>query len=88
MSFIIDCKTWTFSSAYEGTSDMISGQHVTDCSEDKLPGDGEVCRFQDTWLKGKCQKAESWGYNRESPCILLKLNKVRSWIRRPVCILF
>ncbi|XP_069979557.1 sodium/potassium-transporting ATPase subunit beta isoform X2 [Penaeus vannamei] len=69
-----------FIKPYEGTSDMISGQHVTDCSEDKLPGDGEVCRFQDTWLKGKCQKAESWGYNRESPCILLKLNKMIDWV--------
>ncbi|ROT72838.1 sodium potassium-transporting ATPase subunit beta [Penaeus vannamei] len=48
-----------FIKPYEGTSDMISGQHVTDCSEDKLPGDGEVCRFQDTWLKGKCQKARA-----------------------------
>jgi len=69
-----------FIKPYEGTSDDISGQHITDCSEQSPPQDGQVCRFEDTWLKGKCQKAESWGYNRESPCILLKLNKMIEWV--------
>lgn len=80
-----DIKHWVdqlneFIQPYEGTSEQISGQHVTDCSETKLPGPEEVCRFQDKWLTDKCQKAESWGYNRESPCILLKLNKMIRWV--------
>ena len=64
--------------AYEGTED-ISGQHVIDCRDDKFPDAEQVCRFSDQWLQGgNCHKAEKWGYNRESPCILLKLNKVHN----------
>ncbi|KAK3872547.1 hypothetical protein Pcinc_015161 [Petrolisthes cinctipes] len=79
-----DIKHWVeslnkFIGPYEGTSEVTSGQHVTDCHEDKLPQENEVCRFEDKWLKGKCQKAESWGFNRESPCIILKLNKMIRW---------
>ncbi|XP_045598994.2 sodium/potassium-transporting ATPase subunit beta-2 isoform X2 [Procambarus clarkii] len=69
-----------FIKPYEGTSDQISGQHITDCSEDNPPKEGEVCKFQDTWLTDRCQKGESWGYMRESPCILLKLNKMIKWV--------
>jgi len=68
-----------FIKPYEGNSAVTDGQHVTDCSEDNPPGENEVCRFQDTWLGGKCMKAEKWGYNRESPCIILKLNKMINW---------
>merc|ERR1712002_432912 len=48
-----------FIKPYEGTSDDISGQHITDCSESNPPKDGQVCRFEDTWLKGKCQMPKS-----------------------------
>jgi len=80
-----DIKHWVnslneFIKPYEGISENLSGQHITDCNENKLPKPDEVCRFEDKWLKGRCQKAESWGYNRESPCILLKLNKMIRWV--------
>ncbi|XP_045598995.1 sodium/potassium-transporting ATPase subunit beta [Procambarus clarkii] len=69
-----------FIKAYEATSEVVSGQHITDCSEDKPPKEGEVCRFLDTWLTDKCQKAESWGYKTESPCVLIKFNKMIGWV--------
>ncbi|MCL4121309.1 UNVERIFIED_CONTAM: hypothetical protein GTU68_041488 [Idotea baltica] len=61
-------------------------QFITDYEKEKreeeengTPRDTRACKFQDTWLKGYCNKAESWGYNRDSPCILLKLNKMIDW---------
>ncbi|KAG7173235.1 Sodium/potassium-transporting ATPase subunit beta-2-like [Homarus americanus] len=80
-----DIKHWVeslndFIKPYEGNSDQISGQHVTDCTSGKVPEEGTVCPFQDKWLTDKCKKSESWGYNRESPCILLKLNKMIKWV--------
>ncbi|KAK8723332.1 hypothetical protein OTU49_011661 [Cherax quadricarinatus] len=65
--------------AYEGKAKATSGQHITDCSDDHNPKEGEVCSFKDTWLTGNCQKAEKWGFNRQSPCILLKLNRMIRW---------
>ena len=59
--------------AYETSA----GGNVVDCTETNLPKAGEVCRFSAAWFKGACSSAESWGYNKESPCIILKLNKVR-----------
>jgi len=59
--------------------DTSSGGNVVDCTETNLPKAGEVCRFSSAWLKDKCSSAESWGYNKESPCIILKLNKMIGW---------
>ncbi|XP_068244551.1 sodium/potassium-transporting ATPase subunit beta-like isoform X2 [Palaemon carinicauda] len=69
-----------FIKPYEGADGSLSGQHIKECREDVLPGDDEVCKFEDTWLEDKCTKAEKWGYNRESPCIILKLNRMINWI--------
>ncbi|XP_071531627.1 sodium/potassium-transporting ATPase subunit beta-like [Panulirus ornatus] len=79
-----DIKHWVdslneFIIPYEGNSEEISGQHMTICTEDSPPKEGEVCIFQDDWLDDKCKKSESWGYTRESPCIILKLNKMIQW---------
>ena len=53
--------------------------HVINCKDDKLPNQGQVCRFSDEWLQGgNCHKAEKWGYNKESPCVIIKLNKVHN----------
>lgn len=78
-----DVKHWTnsldeFIQAYEGT-EGVSGQHVKECSEENLPSDDQVCKFQDTWLTGNCHKKEKWGYPIDSPCVLLKLNKMINW---------
>lgn len=79
-----DIKHWTdsldeFIEPYEGNKE-VSGQHVIDCRDDNLPDHSQVCRFSDKWLQnGNCHKAEKWGYNRESPCIILKLNKMIGW---------
>ena len=61
--------------AYEGT-ESLSGQHMIECSEGNKPQKDQVCMFQDTWLGDKCQKNEQWGYKLDSPCVLLKINKV------------
>ncbi|KAA0199120.1 hypothetical protein HAZT_HAZT000904 [Hyalella azteca] len=55
------------------------GQHLVECSEENLPEKDQVCKFQDTWLTGNCHKAESWGYKLDSPCVIIKLNKMFGW---------
>ncbi|KAF2369186.1 Sodium/potassium-transporting ATPase subunit beta [Trinorchestia longiramus] len=78
-----DVKHWTnsldeFIKPYEGTQD-ISGQHLVECGDKNWPEKDEVCKFQDSWLTGNCHKAEQWGYKLNSPCIILKLNKMIDW---------
>ncbi|XP_018016789.1 sodium/potassium-transporting ATPase subunit beta [Hyalella azteca] len=78
-----DVKHWIeslneFIKPYEGTQD-VSGQHLVECSEENLPEKDQVCKFQDTWLTGNCHKAESWGYKLDSPCVIIKLNKMFGW---------
>ncbi|KAB7498520.1 Sodium/potassium-transporting ATPase subunit beta [Armadillidium nasatum] len=88
-----DIEHWTkeldeFIKDYEGTQD--DGQHIKDCTyasfaedkENEKKGnarDTRACKFQDTWLKGKCHKGEGWGYSQNSPCVLLKLNRMIDW---------
>lgn len=75
LQYIRLSKLFMFSD-YEGISD---GTIYTDCSPERPPMENMICTFQDRWLSGKCQKAERWGYNRDSPCILLTPNMVRSF---------
>uniref|UniRef100_A0A2P2HW77 Sodium/potassium-transporting ATPase subunit beta-like n=1 Tax=Hirondellea gigas TaxID=1518452 RepID=A0A2P2HW77_9CRUS len=68
-----------FMKQYEGTS-TISGQTLIKCNEENPPNTDQVCKFQDTWLTGNCHKKENFGYLLDSPCIILKLNKMINWV--------
>ncbi|CAL4074539.1 unnamed protein product, partial [Meganyctiphanes norvegica] len=60
---------------YEGeTSD------IKDCSEDNPAYHGQVCKFDSRLLGDKCTQAEDWGYIRNSPCVILKMNKMIGWV--------
>lgn len=63
---------------YEGTQAK-SGQNVIDCSPDRYPNEDEVCKFDDQLLGSKCQKNEKWGYELNTPCVILKLNRMINW---------
>ena len=67
-----------FLSAYELT-EGVSGQHMVTCSEDNPPGKDDICIFEDHWLGEVCQKKEKWGYPLNTPCVILKLNKMIEW---------
>lgn len=66
----------TLSTEYEGGPYDVSGIHIASCSPNRWPYEREVCEFKDTWLQGRCSKAEEWGYTRGQPCILLTPNQV------------
>lgn len=79
-----DVSYWTdeldeFIKPYEGTEGL-SGQHLIECTQDNPPADDQVCKFQDSWLGSTCQKNEKWGYQLNSPCVILKLNKMINWV--------
>lgn len=63
---------------YENASAF--GQHITTCSFDQLPADGQVCDFDLHDLGTKCSKEESFGYKAGQPCIILKLNRIFGWV--------
>ena len=50
-----------------------------DCTKDNPPQAGEVCRLNYTALTEQCNDGTNFGYKgkKPSPCILLRLNKVR-----------
>ncbi|KAJ1524229.1 hypothetical protein ONE63_010747 [Megalurothrips usitatus] len=43
------------------------------------PGAGKVCAMDmDNW--GTCQQRFGYGYNKSSPCVFVKLNKIFGWV--------
>ncbi|XP_071531623.1 sodium/potassium-transporting ATPase subunit beta-like isoform X2 [Panulirus ornatus] len=77
-----DIKHWVkslndFMEPYEENNEK-PADHVINCSETE-PKSNQVCIFKSDWLADKCNKTENWGYSRDSPCIILKLNKMIRW---------
>lgn len=51
------------------------GKNQVECDFDNLPPPGKACKVQiKNW--SPCTKEDNYGYNKNSPCILLKLNRV------------
>lgn len=46
------------------------------CTFGVKPPDDKVCEFDATSL-GPCAKSNSYGFKSNSPCVFIKLNKVR-----------
>ncbi|ERL86822.1 hypothetical protein D910_04226 [Dendroctonus ponderosae] len=53
-----------------------TGTNYVNCDFDKPPGEGQVCATDLSKL-GNCNHGRAYGYNSSSPCIFLKLNRVR-----------
>lgn len=55
------------------------GRNKVHCSFDNGPAVGQVCAVDMEQNFGPCSEANGFGYNKSSPCIYLKLNKVISF---------
>lgn len=53
------------------------GQNIATCNYDKPPGKGKVCDV-DVKAFDLCTEEHRFHFDRQAPCIFLKLNKVRS----------
>ena len=64
-------------SVYENENQV--GRNYIDCKDGKRSSDEpeKVCRFDTIVLGGKCNYVQMYSYVYGTPCILLKLNKVR-----------
>lgn len=56
-----------------------TGQKPVNCGFDKMPGQGEICAV-DVSNFSDCSPQMGYSYNRSSPCVFLKLNKVYKFI--------
>lgn len=62
-----------FDPAYNASQ---TGKNYVNCDFEKPPGEGQVCAT-DLSKMGNCNHGRAYGYNSSSPCIFLKLNRVR-----------
>ncbi|XP_063701767.1 sodium/potassium-transporting ATPase subunit beta-2-like isoform X2 [Culicoides brevitarsis] len=77
-------KVWTdrldkFLEPYRNKSLLPSeGKNQVVCDFDQSPKEGQVCSVEvDSW--GPCSPSEGYSYNKSSPCIFLKLNRIYGW---------
>jgi sodium/potassium-transporting ATPase subunit beta len=67
-----------FFSAYTDKTNKAHEKNRVDCSFDKPPINGQVCRVDVSPNKfGGCTTENKYGYMKGSPCVFLKLNKVK-----------
>ncbi|CAG9797080.1 unnamed protein product [Chironomus riparius] len=53
--------------------------NLYNCDEDKLPSEGKSCNVD--WREfGPCNKENSYGYQKGTPCVFLKFRKLRDWV--------
>lgn len=74
----MELNEWThFLAAYKNpTSLRGEGRNQVQCDYNNMAPAGKVCAMNmDNW--GMCTERFGYGYNRSSPCIFVKLNKVR-----------
>ena len=68
-----------FIPAYKGVGQKPkpNANHV-ECSFETPPGQGQYCQvIQSDLITGPCTPEQNYGYDSGTPCILIKLNKVR-----------
>jgi len=58
-----------------------TGDNVkADCSAENAPVGEEVCNYDVSFFEGSaCSKENDWGYSSDSPCVVLKLNRMIGW---------
>lgn len=53
------------------------GKNQVVCDFEQKPNNNKVCAVEvDSW--GPCSPNEGYSYNKSSPCIFLKLNRVKN----------
>ena len=68
-----------FSLEYENENQV--GENYIECENGRPPNsDDKVCYFHLTDLGKECTWQKDYGYDEGTPCVLLKLNKVRAYI--------
>lgn len=76
---ILNLQLFMFIAAYTDVKKEDEKNRV-DCDKNSPPQNGKVCRVDVTPSQfGICTKEQNYGYPKSSPCVFLKLNKVR-WI--------
>ena len=82
-----DTQQWVdllneFIKSYEGKGEESISSDVKDCSDENpaIYENGEVCKFDYQYLGSHCTSAESWGYTRRTPCVIIKMNQVMGWV--------
>ncbi|XP_069979666.1 sodium/potassium-transporting ATPase subunit beta-2 isoform X3 [Penaeus vannamei] len=63
----------TFLRAYD--DQVNSGANMKDCAPYAPPLEGETCFFKTNLLGRTCQRENSWGYDKGSPCVLITFDK-------------
>lgn len=58
-----------------------TGENIIFCNTTSIPDQeaGQVCNYDVSFLGTECTEENSWGYASDSPCILLKLNRMIGW---------
>lgn len=63
-----------------GKKPKANANHV-ECSFDAPPGEDQFCKVvTDNLITGPCTSEENYGYDKGSPCIAIKLNKIYGWL--------
>ncbi|CAL4101738.1 unnamed protein product, partial [Meganyctiphanes norvegica] len=81
-------KQWTSSlnELLDGTEDpkrnyvSSTGKNIVECNATTVLKDDQVCDVLVSSLGEECTKANNWGYSSDSPCIILKLNRMFGWL--------
>lgn len=55
------------------------GKNQQVCNFDKPPAPGKVCEMNVKELK-ECSQIQGYSYNRSSPCVFIKLNRIYDWM--------
>lgn len=51
--------------------------NLTTCLNGEQAGQGKVCKFNVDDISTECNKGNNFGYSNGTPCVLLKVNKVK-----------
>jgi len=63
-----------------GQQSSEAGEHMVDCNFGQPAPKGKVCRFDINSLGSNCTRENNFGYDRGSPCVLIKINRIFDWV--------
>lgn len=59
-----------------------AGSHIEQC-DNKGPEKNKFCFFDIKKISNNCSRDQNFGYQRGDPCVLIKLNRIFSWVPEP-----
>ncbi|XP_062551182.1 sodium/potassium-transporting ATPase subunit beta-1-like [Armigeres subalbatus] len=57
----------------------LEGKNQVNCNFTSRPAPGKVCKV-DLSQMGPCNLADGYGYNKSTPCIFVKMNRIYGWV--------